>query len=260
MSSDPIALFGQVADGGIAAFADFDIRLVPGAHPWEVRHAGAITANWAEEIERNPRLYNGRMTMISALGLQGRTLRGVSHEIAFATFLYWRKAAMRAGSAHLFAFAVPVARDGRVVAVKMGRHTANPGLTYFAAGSFEPADFSGGQLDFVANTHREVREETGLDLSAHRHEAGFMLARSGDTFVAARRYFLGDDAEAIAARIRAHVAADAEPEIEGPVIIGAGERPASLTRHMHIVLDWHFGTQVPIQALAEVNPDPAAGA
>lgn len=233
-------LFEQMTDETVADIDAIDIALVDGAHPWEERHADAIAANWLAEQAANPRLFNGRMTMISALALDGATLTGTTHAIDFSTFLYWRKAADRAGAAHVFAYAMPVAADGRLIAVKMAAHTANPGLNYFAAGSFEPGDFPGGRMDFAANAHREVREETGIDLDGVRADRGFVLARAGGALVVARRYWLEDDAETIAARIRAHVAADPDPEVEGPVIIEPGTTPEPTTRHMRLVLERHF--------------------
>ncbi|MBK8457734.1 MAG: NUDIX hydrolase [Phyllobacteriaceae bacterium] len=232
-------LFDQIEDGAIRAIDAIDIALVDDPHPWEVRRGVAIAANWRVEQAANPRLFNGRMTMISALALDGATLTGTAHAIDFSTFLYWRKAADKAGAAHVFAYALPVAADGRLIAVKMAAHTANPGLTYFAAGSFEPGDFPGGRMEFAANAHREVREETGIDLGGVRTEQGFLLARAGDALVVARRYWLDEEAATIAARIRAHVAADPDPEIDGPVVIEPGTIPEPTTRHMRLVLR-HF--------------------
>lgn len=229
-------LFDQIADGAVGEIDVIAIALVDGPHPWEERNADAIAANWRVEQAANPRLFNGRMTMVSALALIGGTLTGTAHAVDFATFLHWRKTPGNAGAAHVFAYAVPVAADGRLIAVKMAAHTANPGLVYFAAGSFEPVDFPGGRMDFAANAHREVREETGMDLDGVRTGRRFLLARSGGALAVARRYFLDDDAATIAAEIRAHVAIDPDPEIDGPVVIEPGSIPEPTTRHMRLVL------------------------
>lgn len=239
-----VALFDQVADRSVTSIAGVDIVLSDDPHPYEQRHRIAIDAGWAEESARNPRLFNGRSTLLSAVALDGGRLRGISHEIDFATFLHWRKQTDHAGSCHLFAFAVPVAADGALVAVKMGKHTANPGLVYFAAGSFERCDFPDRRMDVAANTHREVFEETGLDLGGLKRDGGFALVRAGTSAVLVRRYFLDQPATAIADRIRAHVAADPDPEIEGPVILRDSATDLPLSRHMPLVLDWHFGNAV----------------
>jgi hypothetical protein len=56
-----------------------------------------------------------------------------------------------------------------------------------------------------------------------------------------RRYLLGEPAEAAADRVRAHVAAEREPEIEGPVVIReGGSMPEHLAEQMPHLIAWHF--------------------
>lgn len=56
-----------------------------------------------------------------------------------------------------------------------------------------------------------------------------------------RRYFLTEDAEKVAAKIRDFVTGDPDPEIEEPVIIRhATDLPAGLKSHMVPIINWHF--------------------
>ncbi len=219
---------------------EIDVRLVSRKHPFEASFWKEIADNWKIELAGNPRLFNGRVTLASAASLQGGVLRGETHEIDFSTFLYWRKTRQAEGCCHIFAFAVPVTKDGALAAVKMNSSTANPGRVYFAAGSFEKCDFIDGQMNFAANTHREALEETGLSFDNVPHDAEFGLIRIGAAILIFRRYFLDDDAEVVARFIRGHASAEAEPEIEGPVIIRKGDMPNGALRHMPVLLDWHF--------------------
>lgn len=241
MSCEPLELFSQTEDGVVVPVEHVEFTRVEGVHPFERDNRAQIAENWSREIAANPRLYNGRMMLPAAAWIERGVLAGVSHEIDFATFLYWRRQAVSGGSCHLFAFAIPVASDGALVAVRMGPHTANPGRVYFAAGSFEAIDYPDGRMDFDANTRREVLEETGLDLAGTRREAGFHLLRAGASALLFRRHYLEREAEEIAADIRAHVARDPDPEIEGPVILRKGDVPAPTVRHMPPLLAWHFG-------------------
>ncbi len=127
-----------------------------------------------------------------------------------------------------------VTRDGTVAALKAGR-------VYFAAGSFEPIDFHNGMVDVDFNMIREVREETGLDLStAERGRRWHALSTASGTVIF-RRYRVASPADDLARRIRAFVAAEAEPEIEGPVIIrNAADLPDGLMAHMKPLIEWHF--------------------
>lgn len=245
MSPDGIALFRQLEPGTVAAIDAIDVRLSPDVHPYATRHAQAIADHWQDETRRNPRLFDGTVMLHSALSLDGGKLTGLSHPVPFSAFMHWRARRGAQDVAHLFAYAVPVAACGRLVAIRMGAHTANAGQVYFAAGSFEPVDFSDGLLDAEANMRREVGEETGLDLARARAEPGFRLTRVGETVLLFRRYFLEDDADSIADRIRAHVADDADPEITGPVILARGERPLPSPPYVNTLIDWHEANPLP---------------
>ena len=160
-----------------------EVRLDPAPHPFERAHPEAIAANWQAEIAAQPALFNGHMALLSELVLRDGVLTGRCHQVNYATFLYWKR--NRAGTAeHAFAHPALVSRDNALIAIRMGPRTANPGAVYFAAGSFEAEDFRDGLCDLEANMVREVREETGLDISATPCEAGYQLfsldTRDGD--------------------------------------------------------------------------------
>ncbi|TIX67091.1 MAG: hypothetical protein E5V30_23980, partial [Mesorhizobium sp.] len=63
-----------------------------------------------------------------------------------------------------------------------------------------------------------------------------------------RRYQVTEPADEIARRIRAFIVTEAEPEIEGPVVIrDATDLPDGLMGHMKPLIEWHFagGDEVP---------------
>lgn len=221
------------------------VRIDPAQHPFEAAHSDAIAANWQAEIAAQPALFNGRMALLSQLALRDGVLAGHCHEVNYASFLYWKR--NRAGTAeHVFAHPALVSRDNALIAIRMGPRTANPGAVYFAAGSFEAEDFRDGLCDLELNMIREVREETGLDISLNRRDAGYQLFSLDRATAIFRRFWLEDDAETIAGRIRAFVASETDPEIEGPVIIrGPDDRPGGLRPHMAAFMQWHFGWQAP---------------
>ncbi|CDX29788.1 conserved hypothetical protein [Mesorhizobium plurifarium] len=219
-----------------------DVRLDPGPHPFAVSNAEAIAENWRQEITANPALFDGTVVLLSELAYRDNRLAGRCHAVKYSTFLLWRKRRENSGAEHAYAHAVLVAGDNALVAIRMGRHTVNAGRVYFAAGSFEPIDFRDGMVDVDFNMIREVGEETGLDLSTaergHRYHA---LSTASGTVIF-RQYRVTETADELARRVRAFVAAEAEPEIEGPVIIrGAGDLPDGLMPHMKPLIEWHFG-------------------
>lgn len=222
--------------------SEAELRLQPGRHPFERDNSAAIARHWQGELAANPKLFDGQVVLFSSLVLVEGRLAGRCHLVSYSTLLYWRAVpGMRKGE-HVFAHAVPVSADGKLLAIRMGSHTANAGQVYFAAGSFEPQDFRDGRADIDANMRREVAEETGLDLGAMRPEPALHILRWQDGTAILRRFFAAESADELAARVRAHVAGENEPEIEGPVVIGAAdEAPTGLASHMPPILEWHFG-------------------
>jgi 8-oxo-dGTP pyrophosphatase MutT (NUDIX family) len=225
------------------------VRLDPGPHPFERENGPAIDANWHEETARNPALFDGQVVLLSRLDYEGGRLEGTCHAVRFATFMLWRKTRPRGSAEHAYAHAVPVTSDNALILIRMAGHTVNAGRAYFAAGSFEPQDFRDGMADIDLNMVREVAEETGLDLSVRARDPHYHLRSSEGASVIFRRYYLPEPAETIADRIRAFVAAEAEPEIEGPIIVRSPrDLPANAALHVPAMIEWHF-------ANPERNPD-----
>lgn len=228
--------------GAITPVANVAVTLGPLPHPFELVNAAEIEANWRIEHASNPALFDGRMMLLSALSLDGDQLVGRCHEVRYATLLYWRRHRDTDAAEHAFAHAALIASDDALVAIRMGKHTASPGSVYFAAGSFEREDFVDGVCGPDANMIREVAEETGLDISRLRRDERFLLFSLDKATAIFRRYWLNETAATVAERIRAFVATQDDPEIEGPVIIRLGEAyPEGLKPHMQAFAEWHFG-------------------
>jgi 8-oxo-dGTP pyrophosphatase MutT (NUDIX family) len=226
--------------GVILPVDKIDVVLDPSPHPFERGRAEAIAENWRREIAEKPALFDGTVVLLSEFGYDGGRLFGRCHAVRYSTFMYWRKD--RAGTAmHAFAHPMLVTKDNALIAIRMAAHTVNAGRVYFAAGSFEPEDFPDGQVDPHGNMVREVKEETGLDISnTQRGERHYALATERGTVIF-RRYFVDETADEIASRIRDFVAGESEPEIEEPIIIRhAGDLPDGLMPHMLPMIDWHF--------------------
>jgi len=218
-----------------------DVVLDPGPHPFERDNAEAIAENWRREVAAKPALFDGTLVLLSKLSYSEARLAGRCHAVRYSTFLHWQKNRMIAGAGHAFAHAMLVSSDNALVAIRMAAHTVNAGKVYFAAGSFEPEDFPGGRVDLHANMAREVREETGIDLAVARRDARHFALCGDNGTVIVRRYHLDASAEELAAGIDAFVAAEATPEIEGPVIIrNATDLPQGLMPHMKRLVEWHF--------------------
>ena len=227
----------------IVPVRSIDVRLDAAPHPFAIAHAGAAAENWKQAVAANPALFNGEVALLSSLNLDRDELTGRCHIVRFETFLYWRSMRAAAGAGHFYAHPMLVSSDNALIAIRMGRKTINAGKVYFAAGSFEPADFRDGRADIEANMQREVMEETGIDIAGVPHDRHYhMLAKPAGT-VLFRRCFFDATADELADSIRAHVAAEADPEIEGPVVIRRdAPAPDGLAQQMPALIDWHFST------------------
>ncbi|QKC96327.1 hypothetical protein [Mesorhizobium sp. NZP2298] len=218
-----------------------DVRLDPGPHPFARDNAAAIAENWQREIAANPALFDGTVVLLSQLAWRDNRLVGRCHAVNYSTFMLWRKRPENSGAEHAYAHAVLVAGDNALVAIRMGPQTVNAGRVYFAAGSFEPVDFRDGMVDVDFNMIREVREETGIDLTDARRGVRWHALSTASGTVIFRRYHVDEPADEVARRISAFVAAETDPEIEGPVIIRhAADLPDGLSPHMKPLVEWHF--------------------
>lgn len=218
-----------------------DVRLDPGPHPFARDNEEAIIENWQREIAANPALFDGMVVLLSQLAWRDNRLVGRCHAVNYSTFMLWRKRRENSGAEHAYAHAMLVAGDNALVAIRMGPQTVGAGSVYFAAGSFEPIDFRDGLVDVDFNMIREVREETGLDLSAARRGSRWHALSIVSGTVIFRRYHVDEPADEIARRISAFAASETDPEIVGPVIIRhATDLPEGLSPHMKPLIEWHF--------------------
>jgi 8-oxo-dGTP pyrophosphatase MutT (NUDIX family) len=219
-----------------------DVALDPAPHPFETANLAAIDLNWERELNANPALFDGRVSLFGRLGYRDRRLEGSTHLVRFATFMYWRKVRPVPSTGHCFAYTMLVTSDGALVAIRMGPRTANPGRVYFASGSFEREDFPLSRLDVDLNMAREVMEETGLDISGLPRDPVRHIWSAATATAIVRRYRLPMTAIEAEASIRAFVAKEEDPEIEGPVVIRSVDGlPPQAGLYMSDLAAWHFG-------------------
>ena len=219
-----------------------DLSFLPGAHPIYEAHRREIEENWQAEAERNPHLFNGRMVLQRHLSIADGRIVGEAHEIPYSTLLWWRKQADPGGAFHLFGFAVPVSSDGAIIAIRMGKHTANAGQVYCAAGSLDLSDIADGKIDVFGNMRREVLEETGLDLNDAEADPQFFATHANHRIVVFRFFRFALTADEMLRRIEAYMPHDEEQEIAEALAIRSPDRTAhSYNSLMFPILDLYFG-------------------
>jgi 8-oxo-dGTP pyrophosphatase MutT (NUDIX family) len=234
---------GFPPEGEIVPLAAVHLPVADDAHPWFVAHRAAIAENWIAEHAANPSLYDGEMVFQRHLEFADGRIEGRAHIIPFSAFLHWRKTDRGPGGVHLFGLPLVLTSDGALIAIRMGRHTANPGRVYCAAGSMDRHDIVDGACDIDVNMRREVLEETGLDLDHAEQRSGLYATHAQNTVTVFRSYRFAMTAEQMLAAIAAHVATDPDPEIDGAIAIRTADPQAhDYAFFMLPILRWLFDT------------------
>lgn len=220
------------------------IRVLPGEHPLFQAEREAIAENWEREVKANPALFDGRMLLQHRVGFDGNGLVSEGHVISYSTFLWWRKQTERRGGIHVYAYPVLETSDGALVAIRMGSHTANPGMVYFACGSLDLDDVKDGWCDPDHNMLREVLEETGLDLRQAKSGSGYQIAHYRRAVTLFRVFRFDLSATEMIARIEHHMEVGEDKEIAGAVAICSADPNAHpYNVGMLPVLDWYFNSE-----------------
>lgn len=210
---------------------DVVLTLSPGRAAVDDDTRGRIAAHWATVVAANPALWNGTVFGVRAPGtvgglrIEAGVLRGEAVEWDFASFLAWRDWGFpEIGLRNLFGSALVTSGDGALIYGVMGPRTANVGRIYPPGGSLEPRDRTAdGRLDVFRSVDLELAEETGLAVG-DAELAATLVAYDGPRVSVGRVLRFPGDADELAGRIRAFLAADADPELADVAVIRrAGE-------------------------------------
>ena len=78
-----------------------------------------------------------------------------------------------------FSAAALLSGDGAFLLTVMGPHTFNAGKIYFPCGTPDPNDVVADKVDLDLSVRRELKEETGLDITEFDAEAGWDMVVDG---------------------------------------------------------------------------------
>ncbi|MBU1305782.1 MAG: hypothetical protein KKF33_09700 [Alphaproteobacteria bacterium] len=209
----------------ISPISRVDITLVPGSWPLPAPIRADVPAFWAEAMAANPHLWDGRVLGLSPVGdgpiidAQG-VLRAEAREDGYSSLMTWRRHGFPDfGLRHAFGCALIVSSDGALIYGVMGGDTANAGRVYPPGGSLEPRDVRpDGSIDVLNCIALELDEETGLNVAEARH--GQLYAVEQGTLISLIKVLhFAETAEALVARIRINLDAQAHRELADVVVI-----------------------------------------
>ena len=192
------------------------LELVLAPRPWRFaqERREEIAAHFAELRRANPTLWNGSVLILHQHAITDGVFHGAYLETDFASMLAWRHWGFCDPTVkNCFAMGALRGSDGAYVLGVMASHTANAGWIYFPAGVPDRSDVHGAGVDLAGNVMREMREETGLDAADLEVRKGWTTVLAGPRIAQIRVLQAQETADALCARIRAHIAAQVQPEL-----------------------------------------------
>jgi len=208
-------------DGHIVRLSAVEARVE--AYDWVfARENGeAVAAHWARISAGKPAMFNGRILLQHRAAITGGVFQARYFETDYAAFMTWRDAghpgpALRNG----FAMGALRAADGAFLCGRMGGHTANGGMVYFAAGTPDRSDVrEDGTVDLAGSVLRELAEETGLAETDVRVGEGWDAVFSPGRVAFMRPLIIDLPAEEARALILSRMADLEEQELDDIVIL-----------------------------------------
>ncbi|MFL9825461.1 NUDIX hydrolase [Rhodoplanes sp. SY1] len=217
-----------VNDLDVIPIEALDLRLEPFDWPFAAARRAEIDAHFDALRRRLPHVWNGRILLVRDWAVDDGTLRARLFETDYASFMAWRDWGWPdTGVTNAFAMGALRGRDGGFLLGEMASGTANQGKIYFPCGTPDPSDARDGIVDFAGSIAREMQEETGIGSEAYT--AGpWALVPAGRLLAVIRRLEARVPAAALCETARAHIAAEADPElarvvaVHGPADLGPG--------------------------------------
>ncbi|HMF69502.1 MAG TPA: NUDIX hydrolase [Phyllobacterium sp.] len=207
-----------------------------------ISNEAAIAANWVSATAANPAIFNGPFFMAEEASVADEAFQARYHRTRFATMMHWKADQTSVKPWHIFAVGVIVSGDNRLIAGRMAVSTSAAGRIYFPAGSFDEEDVAGDFIDIDGNMHREVEEETGVKLSkAESRDDRMYLVTANRSIALFRRHYFDASADELLGRIRDHLTAEEDSELDDiTAISAAGELGKATPVPFRAFADWHF--------------------
>jgi len=217
---------------------------MPMTWEWAEQNRDLIAANWKRRTAETPKMFNGRVLLLSHLEFEQDLCRNTYFEVNYDELVAWIDSGYPDESvANGFAMGALRGSDGAFICGVMAAHTANAGRVYFPAGTPDLSDCRpDGTVDLAASLTRELREETGLRDGTYHIDDEWIIIHRWPTIALLRMVTLPVTAEEGAAMIRANIAKDPEPELQDVRIVRGVEDidPATMPQFLQTFFEWVF--------------------
>lgn len=198
-------------------------RLTVGGGVWAYPDArrAEIDAHWRARSAASPLLFDGRIYLMEACRIAGDVLEATFVETRFRNLLHWKDHGYPdTGVRDTFGSALLRSREGHVLLGRQASGHINAGLAYLPGGFIDARDVGAdGVIDIEASIAREIAEETGLPAAALARVPGYYVTVAGPLVSIAAEFQTTLPSAALVDAVRAHIAADAEPELADVVVV-----------------------------------------
>jgi 8-oxo-dGTP pyrophosphatase MutT (NUDIX family) len=194
------------------------LRLIFAPKPWAfaIERRAEIDAWFAARQREKPALWNGRVLLLHDHAVADGMFSGCYLETDFASFSAWRAWGRPAAAVHdCFGAAAILAADGAFLLGVMGPHTINSGSIYFPCGTPDLADVVGDRVDLEFSVQRELKEETGLDITEFAAEPGWTTVFDRSRIANIKVLHSRESSHTLRARILECLARERQPELAG---------------------------------------------
>jgi 8-oxo-dGTP pyrophosphatase MutT (NUDIX family) len=213
--------------------------------PWAFadERRAEIDAHFNALKREKPDVWNGRVLLMYDRAVENGVLRGQYLETDYASFsawCHWDRPA--AGVGDCFSAAAIMSADGAFLLGVMSSHTFNGGRVYFPCGTPDPGIIVDGKVDLGLSLRRELKEETGLDMTAFEVEPGWTMAVDGALIAQIKILRSNEMATALRGRILEYLASEERPELTDIRIVrGPGDFDPAMPGYAITFLTSWFG-------------------
>ena len=211
---------------------------------WPRQNRDFVEENWKRRTAGKPQMFNGRVLLLQDVAFEHDLCRNTYFEVDYADFVAWiDKGYPDPAIANGFAMGALRGSDGAYICGVMGSGTTNAGRVYFAAGTPDPSDLRpDGTVDLATSLIRELAEETGLHEGDYHVGDEWIIVQRWPTIALLRMVTLPVTAEEGAAKIRANIARQHEPELQDVRIIRGAEDidPERMPLFLQSFFGWAF--------------------
>lgn len=219
-----------------------DLTFEPQPWPFAAERRAEILAYFRELQRNKPSIWNGNVLMLHKYEIADGVFRGTYHETDFASFSAWRTwGRPDARAFDCFSAGAVIAADGAAILGVMAAHTFRAGDVYFPCGTPDRDDLVDGRVDLDFSLRRELTEETGIDPTGCTSERGWTTIVDGNLIAQIKTLRSHESAEALRARMLAHLASEDEPELADIRIVrGPADFDPAMPRFVTAFLRYHF--------------------